>query len=134
MKAYITAMTAICLAYTLSVSASPVTDTLLAQYAAEGKGGMSAESGKSLWNEAFASPRSGDQRSCATCHTADLRADGEHKRTGKRIEPMAPSVNSKRLTDRKKIEKWFKRNCKWTLGRECTASEKGSFIMYIESL
>ncbi|MEA3244387.1 MAG: DUF1924 domain-containing protein, partial [Pseudomonadota bacterium] len=34
--------------------------------------------------------------------------------------------------DGKKIEKWFKRNCKWTLGRECTAQEKADFLAYID--
>ncbi|HCS12500.1 MAG TPA: hypothetical protein DIW28_01710, partial [Zetaproteobacteria bacterium] len=42
----------------------------------------------------------------------------------KRIEPMAPSVNPERLTDPAKIEKWFGRNCEWTIGRDCTAQEK----------
>ena len=44
---------------------------------------------------------------------------------------MAPSVNPKRLTDRSKIEKWFKRNCKWTLGRECTPQEKGDILTFL---
>jgi len=49
---------------------------------------------------------------------------------------MSPSVNPDRLTDSKKVNKWFKRNCKWTLGRECTAQEKSNFflIKYVSKL
>lgn len=44
---------------------------------------------------------------------------------------MAASVNPKRYTKMKKINKWFKRNCKWTLGRECTNQEKGDILKYL---
>jgi hypothetical protein len=47
---------------------------------------------------------------------------------------MAPSVNPERLTDQRKITKWFKRNCKWTLGRECTHREQGDVLAYLRSL
>ena len=53
--------------------------------------------------------------------------------TGKAIEPLAPSANPKRLTDPEHIEKWFLRNCKWTLGRECTPQEKGDFLVMIRA-
>ena len=56
-----------------------------------------------------------------------------HVCTGKSIELMAPSVNPKRLTDSRLIEKWFKRNCKWTLGRECTPQEKGDLLVYLQT-
>jgi hypothetical protein len=52
-------------------------------------------------------------------------------KTGKRIEPMAVSVNPQRLGDMAKIEKWFRRNCKWTLGRACTAQEKGDLLSFL---
>jgi hypothetical protein len=74
----------------------------------------------------------GPARSCASCHTEDLTQAGRHARTGKPIEPLAPSVNANRLTDPKKVEKWLRRNCRWTLGRECSASEKADFLAYIE--
>ncbi len=45
---------------------------------------------------------------------------------------MSPSAYPERLTDSKKVNKWFKRNCKWTYGRECTAQEKSNFLVYIE--
>jgi hypothetical protein len=47
---------------------------------------------------------------------------------------MAPSVNPARFTNTSKVEKWFKRNCKDVLNRECTAQEKGDVITYLMSL
>jgi hypothetical protein len=74
------------------------------------------------------------ERSCASCHTSDPRNPGKHVTTGKAIKPMAPSVNARRFTDTKKIEKWFKRNCRWTLGRECNAQEKADLLSYLQTL
>ncbi|MBV5273127.1 MAG: DUF1924 domain-containing protein, partial [Lamprocystis purpurea] len=76
----------------------------------------------------------GEQRSCVTCHGTDLTKPGKHATTGKPIEPLAVSANSERLTDPAKVEKWFGRNCRWTLGRDCTPQEKGDFVRYIQSL
>jgi hypothetical protein len=45
---------------------------------------------------------------------------------------MAPSVNPQRLTDARKIEKWFKRNCEWTWGRACTIQEKGDILRFLQ--
>jgi len=92
-----------------------------------------AGAGAAAWTEEHAQPGGAPARSCATCHTADLTQPGRHAKTGKRIEPMAPSVNPERLTDTAKVEKWLRRNCRWTLGRECTAAEKADFLAYIES-
>ena len=97
-----------------------VVDDMQAGYAQLTQAGFSSAKGQALWSQDFVDPKSGQERSCALCHTIDLNNPGKHARTGKTIEPMAPSVNPKRLSDADKIEKWFKRNCKWTLGRECT--------------
>lgn len=105
-----------------------------ASYQAQGAGNFSATAGETLWNKEFVNAKKGDKRSCITCHTADLKQQGKHKRTGKIIKPMAPTVNPKRLTKVKKIKKWFLRNCKWTLGRECTAQEKGDVLAFIKNL
>jgi hypothetical protein len=72
--------------------------------------------------------------SCASCHTSDPRRGGSHAVTGKAIQPLAPSVNPARFQDRAKADKWFKRNCKDTLGRECTAVEKADVLAYLISL
>jgi len=98
---------------------------------ADDKISFSAQRGKELWNEQFTV--SGQPRSCATCHTADPRQPGKHARTRKLIKPMAPSVNPDRLIDQSKMDKWFKRNCKWTLGRVCTEQEKGDVLEYLKS-
>jgi hypothetical protein len=50
---------------------------------------------------------------------------------GKVVEPLAPAANPARLTDRSEVEKWFKRNCKQVVGRECTAEEKGHVITWL---
>ncbi|MAE45159.1 MAG: DUF1924 domain-containing protein [SAR324 cluster bacterium] len=76
----------------------------------------------------------GETRACADCHSGDPRQPSQHITTGKPIDPLAPSVNSERFTELKKTEKWFRRNCKWTIERECTSEEKGHFIVYLQSL
>lgn len=91
--------------------------------------------GQQMWQQKF--KRKGVSgtgvRSCTDCHGSDLSKAGKHITTGKIIKPMSPTVNSKRLTKVRSIEKWFKRNCKWTLGRECDAQEKANFLYYINS-
>lgn len=76
----------------------------------------------------------GTDWSCASCHTANPKNDGKHATTGRLIAPLAPIANPERLTDAKKVEKWFTRNCKEVHGRECTAQEKGDFIQYLLSV
>ncbi|MDT8376103.1 MAG: DUF1924 domain-containing protein [Mariprofundaceae bacterium] len=119
----------------LPVSASEaVIAQMQSSYRAEGTTGFSAERGESLWRQTQTQQTSGKPVSCTTCHSGNLRDAGSHIRTGKRIEPMAFSMaGADRLNDPEKIEKWFLRNCKWTLGRECTAQEKGDFLSYFLS-
>ena len=71
---------------------------------------------------------------CATCHGASPKGLGKHVRTDKQIEPLAPSANAKRFTEYATVEKWFRRNCKDVLKRNCTAAEKGDFITYLLSV
>jgi hypothetical protein len=115
-----------------SASAGPV-DDLLQQFRAQGAGGFTVAAGEQLWERVVIDPKTGQARRCALCHTADLTKMGKHATTGKVIEPLAPSANPERLTDRAKIEKWLARNCKWTLGRECTPQEKGDALTMIRS-
>lgn len=120
------------LAWTLPCLATPV-DELLQRYASEGARGFNAAAGEAQWDKGFVDTASGETRRCSTCHTKDLRTRGKHATTGKVIEPLAPSMNPKRLTDVKEIEKWLLRNCKWTMGRECTPQEKGDYLAMIRS-
>jgi len=116
----------------LPVMASADTvDALLDSYRQTGVSDFSAERGEASWKRLNTQTDSKDPRSCQDCHGNDLKQIGKHASTGKQIDPMAPSVNPQRLTDRAKIEKWFKRNCKWSLGRECTPLEKGDFLVYL---
>jgi hypothetical protein len=102
---------------------------LLAVY---GGGPFDAAAGAAFWQQRHKGADAGG-RSCTTCHTADTRQPGRHAATGKAIDPLAPSVSPRRLTDRPEIEKWLMRNCKWTLGRECTAQEKGDILTFLRA-
>lgn len=115
-------------------ASADVVDQALAQYRSQGAGEFDAAAGKALWDRSTPDARGGEARRCAACHTTDLRQPGKHAQTGKVIEPMAPSANPKRLTDIKFVEKWFLRNCKWTLGRECTPQEKGNVLMFLRMM
>lgn len=68
---------------------------------------------------------------CTVCHGENLKADGKHVITDKRIAPFSPAVNPERFTSYAKVEKWFKRNCTEVVGRECTAAEKADFIQFV---
>ena len=115
------------------VSANDVVARLLKQYESQGASRFAAATAESLWTREFRDAKSGEVRRCSTCHHDDLKRTGRHATTGKVIEPLAPSVNPKRLTDPEHIEKWFSRNCKWTFGRECTPQEKGDFLVMIRA-
>lgn len=117
----------------LPVQATEAATQMLDIYRAEGGSEFSAERGKNMWTKNFTQQKSGKQVNCATCHTDSLIRAGAHIRTGKVIEAMSARTNAGRFNETKKIKKWFLRNCKWTLGRECTAQEKGDFLTYFAS-
>jgi hypothetical protein len=76
----------------------------------------------------------GKEWSCASCHTALPTVEGKHVTTSKAISAMAPAFNAERFTDAAKSEKWFRRNCKDVLGRECSAGEKADVLAWLMSL
>lgn len=108
-------------------------DDLLKLYQQSAGKPFSAERGKAFWTTKHTPVAGEPARSCSDCHSANLDNTGKHIRTGKIIKPMAPSVNPERLTDTRKMEKWLLRNCKWVLGRECTAQEKGDVLTFIKN-
>ncbi|WP_455200075.1 DUF1924 domain-containing protein [Kaarinaea lacus] len=116
-----------------SQSSVLVVNDLIAEYQQRGAQQPDAEKARMLWTQKFRDKKGEKNRSCASCHTDNLRSAGKHVRTGKVVQPLAPSINSERLTDAGKVEKWFKRNCKWTFGRECSLQEKSDFLSYIFS-
>ncbi len=118
--------------------ADPARDAILAGFAAEAKAddatfsAFSAERGKRLFLDQHAGGKP-KTPACTSCHSKDPRANGK-TRAGKLIKPMAVAKNPIRFTKAKKVAKWFRRNCKSVLGRECRAVEKGDFITYMQTL
>jgi len=102
---------------------------LLAGYAAQA--GQSANAAK---GEAFFKASHGQEWQCTSCHGKSPMMGGRHASTDKAIEPLAPAGNAKRFTDSVKVEKWFRRNCKDVLARECTASEKADVLAWLISV
>lgn len=120
----------IALSLALPVAAAPA--DLLAGYAAASKSaGFSAARGKTLHSTKFTGGKA-ETPSCRTCHGDDPRQAGRTL-IGKTIKPMALSASPDRYADAAKVEKWFKRNCKEVLGRECTPQEKGDWLSYMTS-
>ena len=102
---------------------------LLAGYTAQA--GQSANVAK---GEAFFKASHGQEWQCTSCHGKSPMGGGRHASTDKAIEPLAPAANAKRFTDSAKVEKWFRRNCKDVLARECTAGEKADVLAWLISL
>jgi hypothetical protein len=121
----------ISLSYTPAQADNETVNKLLQDYATQGAVSADEKLGEQLWQKTFEYSGESAGRSCISCHTKDLTAAGKHVKTGKVIKPMAPSSNAERFTDSNKVEKWFKRNCLWTMGRECTAQEKANLTVYI---
>ena len=69
--------------------------------------------------------------SCTACHTGNPANNGQHAITGKTIRPLALVANPERFNDPGKVEKWFGRNCREVLGRECSPGEKADFIAFM---
>jgi hypothetical protein len=81
--------------------------------------------------EQFFKAKHGNDWSCSSCHTDNPATLGKHAKTGKPIQPLAPSANAERFSDPDKVEKWFKRNCNDVLGRVCTPQERGDVLSYL---
>ncbi len=95
--------------------------------------GFSAERGSKLFFLKRMHTGKSEERSCTRCHTKDPSAPGKTT-VGKKILPISPAANNERFTEPKKVKKWFRRNCKWVLERECTPLEKGDYITFMMSL
>ncbi len=128
----------ICIAFLVLASANPVfaeaPGSIVSGYAAEAARASpgfapSAKRGQSFFTREWGVSQK--MPNCTVCHGKNLKVDGRHVITDKRIDPFAPSVNPERFTSSAKVEKWFKRNCKEVVGRECTAAEKADFIQFV---
>lgn len=103
---------------------------ILARYQQQA-GSASATRGEAFFHAKIT--RDGKTESCTSCHTDNPKAVGK-TRANKAIEPLAPIANPARLTDPAKVEKWFKRNCKDVLARECSVQEKADFVAFLISV
>jgi hypothetical protein len=95
---------------------------------------QAATSGQAERGRVFFTSRQGGEWSCASCHGNPPTKPGKHASTGKSIDPMAPAANPNVFTDTAKVDKWFRRNCKDVLQRECSAGEKADVLAYLIGL
>ena len=92
----------------------------------------SAERGRAFFFTRHAGGKA-DTPACTSCHGDALAGPGK-MRSGKPIDPMAPSVVPTRFTDAANVEKWFKRNCGDVLGRACSPAEKADVLIFLLGL
>jgi len=111
----------------LAQAATPA--DMLAGYTAESGKPASAARGQQIFTT-----RQGGEWSCASCHGAVPTQTGKHASTDKAIKPLAPAFNPERFTDAAKSEKWFRRNCKDVMRRECSAAEKADVLSWLMTL
>ncbi len=95
---------------------------------------QAAAPGQAERGRVFFTSRQGGEWSCASCHGNPPTQPGKHASTGKSIDPMAPAANPKVFGDTAKVDKWFRRNCKDVLQRECSAGEKADVLAYLIGL
>ncbi|MEY8879335.1 MAG: DUF1924 domain-containing protein [Leptothrix sp. (in: b-proteobacteria)] len=124
------------LATVLSAAASlaaPAEATTLASqldaYVAQSGQPASAQRGQQ-----FFTSKHGQEWSCSSCHGQTPTGAGKHASTGKVIAPLAPAFEPTRFTDAAKTEKWFRRNCKDVLSRECSPAEKADVMAFLATL
>lgn len=89
----------------------------------------SAKRGEAFFRQRFAI--NDKMPTCTSCHTDNPLNTGKHAVTGKDIKPLAPQANADRLSDPAKVEKWFGRNCKEVVGRQCSPGEKADFVAFL---
>lgn len=126
-KSVITVFIVMILGVSFQAQASSGAQKQLERYQRQGVTEVNPEMGKKLWYSR------NNGRSCTTCHGQSPAQVGQHVKTKKRIQPMLVSQNPKRFQNSKKVEKWFLRNCKWTLGRQCTVQEKANILSWLNN-
>lgn len=120
----------------ICLSALLLATTAHATTASEQLAGYTREAGAAAdaaRGQQFFTQRHGRDWSCSSCHTSRPTTEGQHASTGKTIAPLAPGANPQRFSDAAKTEKWFRRNCKDVLGRECSAGEKADVMAWLLS-
>lgn len=102
---------------------------MLSGYAAKAATAPDAARGKQFFQNSH-----GQEWRCSSCHGANPTQSGRHAATGKTIAPLAPAANPERFSDEAKTEKWFRRNCRDVVGRECTPAEKADVLSWLLTL
>ena len=119
-------------AYLLGLAAQAAdTSAVLQLQRWQTEAGAPANAGR---GKAFFTTRHGSDLSCASCHGETPTAEARHASTGKTIAALAPAFNIERFTETAKVDKWFRRNCRDVLGRECSAGEKADVMAYLVGL
>ena len=115
--------------FALADSPANLLETYKSQAKAAGVAAGDVARGQSFFNSTH-----GNEWKCASCHSALPTGKGEHTITHKVIEPLAPAFNAQRFSDLAKADKWFRRNCKDVLARECSAAEKADVLAWLMTL
>lgn len=118
---------ALCAASASAADTDPLAQQ--ARFSAEARSTADAARGR-----LFFTSRHGGEWSCASCHGNPPTARGQHASTGKVLEPLAPAFNPRAFTDSARVDKWFGRNCRDVLKRECSAAEKADVLAWLNSL
>lgn len=95
---------------------------------------QAGQPGDARRGDTFFNSRHGGTWSCASCHGTPPTRPGKHASTGKTLDPLAPAFNPKAFTDSARVDKWFRRNCKDVVSRECSAAEKADVLAYLQGL
>ena len=93
---------------------------------------FSAKRGEQIFTTSHIGKR-GEPISCTSCHSLNLKNKGKNVHTNKVLEPLAPSVNTKRLSEVKNVKKWLRRNFNDVYKKEGTALQKGDVLYFINS-
>jgi mono/diheme cytochrome c family protein len=125
-KTLLQAIAAACALALAPVALAATPAELLQRYATESGAAANAARGARFFAE-----RHGAEWSCSTCHGTAPVAPGKHAATGKPIAALAPAFNGERFTDPARVEKWFRRNCRDVVARECNAAEKADVLAWL---
>lgn len=123
----------LCLALALPMGLAHAADTSPAKQLERWSAAAGA-AGDAARGRAFFIGRHGGEWSCASCHGDPPLVPGRHQSTGKAIDPLAPAANASAFTDAARVDKWFRRNCRDVLARECDPREKADVLAYLLEL